>query len=469
MSKLAHYFPSKSIRSLQKSKFELTGDKVFSEEEKLLHEKVAEFKSADQKTRLTKENYHPMMKLMLQMEDEIESAKCLSYDQDNKTIVHVRERIFSMKIVSIRIMLDIQELMKLLMCGFPHTSQNSKNLDEAAAEYTRLWIAPMSIRTQAVAQNDAIRKILAKNPNSNVELWRTKRIYGTIVEVKKGMVLFELDKPLSTFPRKSNVEPSADVYFIRFMSNRTTIALEHRALDLLDQHQISKFFFPKSDNLLVNSTESVVGNAAQIKWISDVNDEQRSAVGKILNRTSYPFPYILFGPPGTGKTKTLVEAIGQIVKRNDASERILICAASNSACDEVADRLLKIIQNDQVFRMFSSSQTEKIGVIPRDVLAISNLCKAEHYYPTLAKLYQYKVVICTLTTAGRLSQGRINPLHFSHIFVDESGSATESQLLIAIAGICTTKNKIHASVTLAGDPKQLGPIIKSHAIKLGYG
>lgn len=100
MAKLPSYFPSTSVRSLQKSKFEMTGDKVFSEEEKLLHEKVAEFKSADQKTRLTSENYHPMMKLMLQMEDETESAKCLSYDQDNKAIVHVRESIYSLKIVS---------------------------------------------------------------------------------------------------------------------------------------------------------------------------------------------------------------------------------------------------------------------------------------------------------------------------------------------------------------------------------
>lgn len=325
----------------------------------------------------------------------------------------------------------------------------------------------MSIRTQAVAQNDAIRKILAKDPNANVHLWRTKRIYGTIVEVKKGSVLFELDRPLSTFSPRANVDPSAEVYFIRFMSNRTTIALEHRALDLLDQHQISKFFFPNRDNLLVESVKSVVDSAPQIKWISDVNDEQRSAIENILKRTSHPFPYILFGAPGTGKTKTLVEAIAQVVKRNDRSEHILVCAASNSACDELADRLLKIIQNDQVFRMFSHSQTDKMGIIPRDVLAASNLCKAEHYYPTLAKLYQYKVIICTLTTAGRLSQAHINPLHFTHVFVDESGSATESQLLIAIAGICTTKNKIHASITFAGDPKQLGPIIKSHAIKLG--
>lgn len=46
----------------------------------------------------------------------------------------------------------------------------------------------------------------------------------------------------------------------------------------------------------------------------------------------------------------------------------------------------------------------------------------------------YQVIVCTLTTAGRLSQGKINPKHFSHVFIDEAGSATETQTLIAIAG-----------------------------------
>lgn len=54
----------------------------------------------------------------------------------------------------------------------------------------------------------------------------------------------------------------------------------------------------------------------------------------------------------------------------------------------------------------------------------------------------FKVIVCTLTTAGRLSQGKINPKHFSHVFIDEAGSATESQTLIAMAG------KSHANMLL---------------------
>lgn len=100
MKPLPHYFPAASVRSLQKSNYELVGDKVFSEEEKSLHQTLTEYKNADKRSRLTSDNYHSMLKLMLQMEDEIASTKCLSYDQENQVVNCVRDRIYSLKIVS---------------------------------------------------------------------------------------------------------------------------------------------------------------------------------------------------------------------------------------------------------------------------------------------------------------------------------------------------------------------------------
>lgn len=127
----------------------------------------------------------------------------------------------------------------------------------------------------------------------------------------------------------------------------------------------------------------------------DLNNEQKSAIVNILKQTSYPHPYLLFGPPGTGKTKTLIEAIMQIIHNDNPNEFILVCATSNSACNEVAMRLLAQIGADKLFRIFAKSVCFNMADIPGVLLAASNLQKGEHYYPSLQVIYQYKVKFTT--------------------------------------------------------------------------
>jgi len=76
---------------------------------------------------------------------------------------------------------------------------------------------------------------------------------------------------------------------------------------------------------------------------------------------------------------------------------------------------------------------------------------------------KYKVIVSTLITAGRLVTANFPPQQFSHIFVDEAGQATEPETLIAIAGIFESElvMKDGGQVVLAGDPEQLGPVLRS--------
>ena len=75
--------------------------------------------------------------------------------------------------------------------------------------------------------------------------------------------------------------------------------------------------------------------------------------------TAHPHPYILFGPPGTGKTVTLVEAIKQ-VWRTDQRSRIIVAAPSNTAADLLASRLFPEVPENQVLRLVSRSWMEEM-------------------------------------------------------------------------------------------------------------
>ncbi len=70
----------------------------------------------------------------------------------------------------------------------------------------------------------------------------------------------------------------------------------------------------------------------------------------------------------------------------------------------------------------------------------------------------------------RLASANFPPGHFTHVFLDECGHAEEPEALIAVAGILETDVALQdgGQVVLAGDPEQLGPILRS-PIAVHYG
>jgi hypothetical protein len=72
------------------------------------------------------------------------------------------------------------------------------------------------------------------------------------------------------------------------------------------------------------------------------NAEQFKAVNYILAGSSKPYPYILHGPPGTGKSVAIAEAIKQVYTMIPGSN-IVVTAQSNSAVDLLAERLVQHI------------------------------------------------------------------------------------------------------------------------------
>nr|XP_042700168.1 RNA helicase Mov10l1 isoform X1 [Chrysemys picta bellii] len=188
-----------------------------------------------------------------------------------------------------------------------------------------------------------------------------------------------------------------------------------------------------------------------------LNEHQKLAVKRILSGECRPTPYILFGPPGTGKTVTIIEAILQ-VHYTLPDSRILVCAPSNSATDLVCLRL-------------HDSNLLKPGAMVR----VNASCRCEETISDTVKLYckdgddiwnasRFRIIITTCSSAGMFYQIGVRLGHFTHVFVDEAGQASEPECLIPLGLI----SEVNGQIVLAGDPMQLGPVIKS-TLAMVYG
>ncbi|XP_049929226.1 RNA helicase Mov10l1 [Epinephelus moara] len=182
----------------------------------------------------------------------------------------------------------------------------------------------------------------------------------------------------------------------------------------------------------------------------DLNPPQREAVKRILAGECRPIPYVLFGPPGTGKTITLIEAILQVYHFVPSS-RILVCTPSNSAADLICIRLHNsgFLHAASLARVNASSRQEES--IP-EVLRLYSKAGEDIRHASF-----HRIVVSTCSSAGMFHNIGLQVGHFTHVFLDEAGQATEPESLIPMSFVSERDGQI----VLAGDPCQLGPIVKS--------
>uniref|UniRef100_A0A8D0DA04 RNA helicase n=1 Tax=Sander lucioperca TaxID=283035 RepID=A0A8D0DA04_SANLU len=241
---------------------------------------------------------------------------------------------------------------------------------------------------------------------------------------------------------------------VEFTVNRLTVRVQHRAAELASTFRLGEVLFPAAP---ADSSQKPELFDSKL----EKNPEQYQAVQHIVAGSSKPAPYLVFGPPGTGKTVTLVEAIKQIEK-TQASCHILACAPSNSAADLLCNKILEHVDEHKVFRMYASSRDPEC--VPEKLKVSAGDC---YLFPAKEKLMGYSIMVTTLLTAGRFVSGDIPDGHFTHVFVDEAGHAVETECLVPLAGLLNAES---GQVVLAGDPKQLGPILRSpFALKYGMG
>uniref|UniRef100_A0A182PP12 Uncharacterized protein n=1 Tax=Anopheles epiroticus TaxID=199890 RepID=A0A182PP12_9DIPT len=249
-----------------------------------------------------------------------------------------------------------------------------------------------------------------------------------------------------------------------FPLNRTQFKLEYMALNHISHLDINSILFPKVEKVkpkIIKKT-SKEKQITEFEWFQTCisgNEMQKQAIKNIVNRTAYPAPYVLFGPPGTGKTCTIVETVLQIWKLRPKS-RILVTATSNFACNELTKRLLKHIPENDIYRYFSLTSERDINGMDLKVVQVSNMHYGQYETPAMEDFTQTRILVCTVMNSGRLLQLEVDRSMFDYIFIDECGSCKELTALVPIGCVGTdVENKmLRASVVLAGDPLQLGPV-----------
>lgn len=229
----------------------------------------------------------------------------------------------------------------------------------------------------------------------------------------------------------------------------------------------------------------------------NLNDSQQQAVAAITQNQQIT---IVHGPPGTGKTTTLVEAVVQLVK---AGEKILVSAPSNTAVDNIAKGLiaqhLKVLRvgntskvDETIFehtpegrlnnskqlkeikqlkiraeefrkmalkykRSFGKAEREQRNLLFKEVKNIRTEIKKLQAYNE-EKLFTEADVI--LGTPVGLYDAKINQLTFHTLVIDEAGQCIEP--------LAWTIFPLAQKYVLAGDHLQLPPtVLSNEAARLG--
>ncbi|UZJ57442.1 hypothetical protein CBS101457_006762 [Exobasidium rhododendri] len=224
-----------------------------------------------------------------------------------------------------------------------------------------------------------------------------------------------------------------------------------------------------------------------------LNIEQKRVVRNITLSRRRRIPFLIHGPPGTGKTKTLVETTLQII-RHDGDSRILLTAPSVTAADTLALRLANHLTPKEMIRINDPRRT--FEEVPQALLMYCSVDEARNGkdhtarfgLPEWEKLMRAKVVIMAthdihilhLCKVSNLELGRWQgsivsmmyqeqtppPLHWTHLLVDEAGQSSEAELANALLLVVPSRyhdsTKAVPTVVLCGDIAQLGPQIDSH-------
>ena len=330
----------------------------------------------------------------------------------------------------------------------------------------------------------------------------------------KPVVFFKAEAPAGDLKQASGIRFFNFTGAISYVDgNRMVVAIpEGHTLELQNAEApvgVQLFFDETSYRIMFDALERVINaKGNRLAYLRDLfyshqpaqtytfesmrfpwlNTSQERAVNYVLRAKDVR---VLHGPPGTGKTTTLVEAINETLKRET---QVLVCAQSNTAVDWISEKLvdcgIPVLRignptrvNDKMLsftyerRFADHPDYPKLWQVRRNIREMRRRRResGERFHQKLDRLKevavelevrinadifgQVRVIASTLVGAGnKLLDGK----RFGTVFIDEAAQALEAACWIPI--------RRASRVILAGDHCQLPPTVKSlEALKGGLG
>ncbi|KAK4226151.1 P-loop containing nucleoside triphosphate hydrolase protein [Podospora fimiseda] len=325
-----------------------------------------------------------------------------------------------------------------------------------------------------------------KERKKQVQELEKKGVKGVVARVRRGEISVLLDEGRE---EEFGIGGEKRCWIVK-MADEVTFKRMSGVMNKMEKMESYSVFMRVLFGLSKPSVDEEKGIVKEDEWIDKtLNESQKEAIQFALGSEEIA---LIHGPPGTGKTHTLIELILQLVLKR--SQRILVCGPSNVSVDNIVERLadkkVPVIRLGHPARLLPSvlehsldvlTRTSEAGGIVKDIRNEMDAKQASirktrngkerrGIYAELKELRkeykqrerkcvqdlvrESKVVCATLHGAGGF---QLRDEEFDVVIIDEASQALEAQcwvpLLSAKKAVC------------AGDHLQLPPTIKSLNLK----
>lgn len=201
-------------------------------------------------------------------------------------------RVINLNIASNNLLIDIENRLRELMCPMKISSLLEKTF---ILEFTK----KLPFDTQVFDHIHLTEKMSALNQHSTYPHEITgQTIKGKISHIfacnHRNIILFEIP----TQKDQSSFIHLKKLYDVQFEPNRIATRVGHQAIDAAVRNQLAKYLITFNSKVQIDSMKTFNRDFIYMNPSVASNKEQKSAVENIFNRTSFPSPYIVFGPPG---------------------------------------------------------------------------------------------------------------------------------------------------------------------------